>query len=80
MAGLCEGRNVLPGSLKAICDPYPIPDIVEMEFVIVNADAIEQRSSAQSTLGLASLTRGEDTYYGAAGEYALYLFLLHDGA
>ncbi|KAJ4434917.1 hypothetical protein ANN_23488 [Periplaneta americana] len=39
-----------------------------------------QRSSAQSTLGLASLTRGEHSALVAASGYALYLFLLHDGA
>ncbi|KAJ4431215.1 hypothetical protein ANN_19812 [Periplaneta americana] len=64
MAGLCEGGNEPPGSLKAT-------------FIL------RQESSAQSTLGLASLTRGKRSALSAlvaASGYALYLSLLHDGA
>ncbi|KAJ4434509.1 hypothetical protein ANN_23071 [Periplaneta americana] len=51
--------------------------------LLPTADRIEQLSSAESTLGLASLTRENTVHHGAlvaASGYALYLFLLHDGA
>ncbi|KAJ4433647.1 hypothetical protein ANN_15957 [Periplaneta americana] len=52
MAGLCEGGNEPPGSLRASWQHC------SGEMFLENAETLEQRSSAQCTLGLAPFTRG----------------------